>query len=187
MAELLKMSPSFTGNDVVNQSSGNFVLSRQSVQSRFFTAPIPGGFAHPIACSDVADLFIGEFRRRTSHPSNRVSGTRPVVTTLCHHVSHVVGVSSHPKVSGIHAIANIAGMADVHSWRNRSFCHRVRKTMNQYLLPVVRGVAVAIQPHRSLPQPTTIFTSGLVDTLPEPFLWGDSNESSTRLIGPTHD
>ena len=72
--------------------------------------------------------------------------------TLCHHVSHVLGVGPQPKMLDVAANAVVAGVTDVNTWRDGTVCEHPREAMGVDLLGVTDPY-VAITGSSGCPSP----------------------------------
>ena len=102
------------------------------------------------------------FDQRMTEVAVRLLGAPP----LLRHVEQVVSVRAEPQMSGVYAVAHVAGVAHQHPRWNRPYVQLVAQPMDEHLaLPVlVPGVAVPVAMVGAGPDPA--FT-GLVHSLPE--------------------
>lgn len=102
------------------------------------------------------------------------------MSVLGHHVAHVVGVSSKPKMTWITARSIVTRMANAHSFWNWSIFQHVRKPRGGYkfILPFCVSVAIPVNP--LFPKPALVF--GKADKIIPESLFGSAITNSPRFF-----
>lgn len=187
--ELLDVGPSLPLDNGVYERGGDSVTfgkrpDRDSVRAlRWMSLSLLS--LSVIYLSDTSHLTIREDRLRASGSAERFS-LGWLLSAFPNRILHIFAASSQPKMLRIYARRIVAGMTNALTGRYRSFAHFIRHTMSQVFVPIVRNSTISIPLGCTRPQPTTVWSRGLVNAIPKSFFKRYPLKFATGTFVSTH-